>query len=44
MIYIKLHDRAKAKAVLQELIEKYKSEADYVESVAECRKILNQIK
>lgn len=44
MIYIKLHDRAKAKAILQELIEKYKSEAEYVESVAECRKILNQIK
>lgn len=44
MIYIKLHDREKAKAVLQELIEKYKSEAEYVESVAECRKILNQIK
>lgn len=44
MIYIKLHDRAKAKAVLQELIEKYKSEGEYVESVAECRKILNQIK
>lgn len=43
MVYIKLHDREKAREILQELVSKYSTEEDYAESIAECRKILNQI-
>lgn len=43
MIYIKLHNREKAREILQELISKYEAMEDYAESIAECRKILNQI-
>lgn len=44
MVYIKLHDRAKAKEILQELIEKYKTSEEYADAVEECRMIFNQIK
>lgn len=43
MVYIKLHNREKAREILQELVSKYSTEEDYAESIAECRKILNQI-
>ena len=43
MVYIKLHDRTKAKAILQELIDKYKTSEEYVDAVEECRMILSQI-
>ena len=43
MVYIKLHDRDKAREILQELIDRYEAEEEYTESIAECRKILNQI-
>lgn len=43
MIYIKLHNREKAREILQELVDKYKADEDYAESVAECIRILNQI-
>ena len=43
MVYIKLHNREKAREILQELVSKYNTEEDYAESIAECRKILNQI-
>jgi hypothetical protein len=43
MVYIKLHNREKAREILQELVDKYKADEDYAESVAECIRILNQI-
>lgn len=43
VVYIKLHDREKAREILQELISKYSADEIYTESIAECRKILNQI-
>ncbi len=43
MVYIKLHNREKAREILQDLVDKYKADEDYAESVAECIRILNQI-
>lgn len=43
MVYIKLHNREKAREILQELVDKHKANEDYAESIAECIRILNQI-
>lgn len=49
MVYIKLHDRDKAREILEELIYKYEKmyaqpqKDEYAESIEECKKILNQI-
>ena len=49
MVYIKLHDRDKAREILEDLICKYEIKCiepqmdEYVESIAECKRILNQI-
>lgn len=43
MVYIKLHERDKAKTILQELIDKYHTENDYAEAIEECRRILSQL-
>ena len=49
MVYIKLHDRDKAREILEGLICKYEKlyaepqMDEYAESIAECKKILNQI-
>ena len=44
VVYIKLHNRNAARTILQELINKYKNNSEYSYAVAECRKILEQIK
>lgn len=43
MVYVKLHERDKAKTILQELIDKYHTENEYAEAVEECRRILSQL-
>lgn len=43
MVYVKLHERDKAKIILQELIDKYHAEEEYAEAVEECRRLLSQL-
>lgn len=44
MVYLKLHDRDKAKDILNQLISRFDGNEDYAESVAKWKSILNLIK
>lgn len=44
IVYIKLHNRADARTILQQLIDKHRNNPEWSAAVAECEKILEQIK
>lgn len=44
MSYLRLHDRDKAKATLQQLVDKFSGNEDFAESVAKWRSILDVLK
>lgn len=43
LAYIKLHERRKAKIVLEEVIMRLQTDEDYADAVEQCRKILQEI-
>lgn len=44
MAYLRLHDRSKAKEVLEQLVSRFNDNADYAESVGKWKSILNLLK